>query len=305
MKKNFLFILMLVVTVNELRAASIALLLAKSAGDGLIAAYERVGFSKGAATQAEESVKYATEILLQSSKRLKGDVTEANIKKAFEFNPQLAKILAKDESEVSEADLVKLVNLSALEAELKGADFVCAQCVQKDMLARGIKGILKKSSSSFKMAPDKVVNMTHSKFLSEIKKMAKKLNMSKEDLDEFLMLPDEAKKTTYVALDFMKNGNRSQQELGVAIDKFNRFGEKTFYSKNKILNLLTEDLKSSEIASWIDVLNKLSKERPVDQVEGRVANLREYFEQRVSDRPKLEADLDYLKANGCFGIFKR
>ncbi|HLE10028.1 MAG: hypothetical protein A2504_00740 [Bdellovibrionales bacterium RIFOXYD12_FULL_39_22] len=305
MRKNFIFIVALLFIVSELHAAALASLLARTLERGLVATYERAGFSRMAAEQAEESVRSATQVIMEQTKGIKGGMSEANIKKAFAFNPRLSQILDMDEAAVSEAELVDLINISALEAELKGADFVCGQCVQSDLFARGVRGVLRKTPSSMKGIASKAANMSHSKLLSEIKTMAKKLNLSKEDYDAFVSLPDEARKSTFYALDLMKNGTRAQKELGAAIDKFNRAGGKTYYSQNKLINLLTEDLKGGEVASWVETLNKLSKEPPIDAKEGRVANLRAYFEKKAAGDPKKEADLDFLYRNGCFGIAKR
>jgi hypothetical protein len=303
--RNIISIFMVMATVAltsfSVNAAPVVELI-KSGSRGLEKLISKTGISSG--SDAAIQLQTSLELTLKAFNRGKVPASSNEIKKAFMFDHRIMTLLSKDSEEFSQKDLVKLVNRLSVQAEkrARGPFMMCGACVTDELSQLGVVAISQKVSKNtsriLRRAPRNAKELN-----LNIKRMGGVLNIPHMDV-VINNIPDVDKRRFFVALSKMSAGGPKEKALGQALRNFNNVGSKSYFHTNRLYTLMTDELGSADMTYWTNVLNKISKEKPIDPERGRVANLENWFIKQADQDPSLREPLEKLKKKNCWKIFR-
>ena len=287
------------------QAAVVSSLVIKPTARELAQAFGTQIINPKAAEQAAESLRNTLEILTGKSI---DDISSKDLSKALSFDPELGRIIAKSEEDLTQADIATLIKKTAQHSNMFNENYLCGRCVEKELREMGVQAVVQKAPSSMvkhlKAVPK---NVTAQRAL--VRRIAKEdLGMSAREIKQFVSprnLDDVKLRNVAAALLAMKNGTKGQKALGDAIRNFNTADGKTYFNHNDLLLMLVDGFKESELEEWAAIVNKLAKKPTKGQLRGRTYALAKYFEDMAEEYPHLREHLAAMKDNGanCWRIW--
>lgn len=262
----------------------------------------RSGVTMG--TDAATQLSNSLELTIRAFNKGKYPKSSDEIKKIFSFDNRLTDLLSKDVSEFTDKDLVKLVNRLSVQAEKRanGPFMMCGACVTDELYKMGVIAISQKASKSTSRIL-KILPRNAKQLNRRIKRMAGVLNIPNMDVI-LSSIPDVDKRRFYVALSKMSSGTKQEKALGVALRNFSNFNGTSYFHKSKLYTLMTDKLSPSDMKYWTEELEKIAKQKPIDNERGRVANLEQMFLKKADNNPSLKESLEKLKKKNCWKIFR-
>lgn len=274
-------------------------------------------FDKAVIGQVGKNIKYSlsdlsasgTQATMNELKALGSVISSPADKEKYAV---LMKTLAKDNKDVTRSELVDSINSLVLLSQRYGtrskAILACAPCVNKDLAEAGFNFTLSELKDTASQRIFREMNkrakdpVTASKFINtEVSKLKIGSAPSLSATDEeafiyFLMIP--------------KHGTEEQKRVYEAMLKVSRTksGAVDIFDKDnghKLYNIFSDNLTSSELNMWEDLLNdtaKTMKEEDMSTMDAFYSVLEKRAES-VSDateKSDLLAKLDFIKKEGCF-----
>jgi hypothetical protein len=255
------------------------------------------------AIEAAESLIYMSHVL-----------GKKGVKEYPVFNVKMDNISSPKEIIDMYNDMLNRVTFSSVASlnnykEVNGLK-VCGHCASKELKKSGFAGIMVDAPKGFwsYIKSEKVT--TAEKAISKIKYLGnRKVKIGKkkfkliesEDLTRFLEGPKSDLTAKLNVLRRLRSPGSlpHQKALAKAIIRYSRNGNKTFFSNNKIIFLITDDLSPDMAYKWASRLEKLADEAPLDKVTGRTENLKRWFKSKGHESDELWVLFKELDEKGC------
>jgi hypothetical protein len=237
-------------------------------------------------------------------------VTREALDAALE-NPKLVAILTKDTKTLSKAEfsqLVSEVSSKALERTGPLNFFVrpgCAKGEIENVLA--LKYILHEANSPvaqiLAQAPRTIPELQR-----DVGKLSLRISRADKLSDDLIEVTDKLNDgeiwQLYIALRMVADtGDAAGKRLGTAIRQFFAVNGKTSYGEQRLWLALSE-IDPAQMSTLSEVLESISAKFPRD-LAARKKALEEFFAGQAADNATLAEKLAYLRANDCYGLFRK
>jgi len=223
------------------------------------------------------------------------------------YKDALLKLLAKPESELTEADIVNSINsliyLANRHGKNSAAVLACTACVSESLSAKGFKFTLETMNNSkskevlTKILPSNPRSLTN--YINT--KLAKHRigDLSKSGK----LVASEEEKALGLFLGLKEVGSKEQRDLIRAIESVstNSAGKINIVdtaNPHKLWKLFSEDISESEMEGWTKLLDEVAaNSKGVDKKRDVFF---EILEKRAKDSPELQDRVQILKNKNCF-----